>query len=146
MQDDDESENSLIDFLGIYGTKQQQFITDTQRDLSERFFNETGILLEFATERKRLPKAPGVYFLLNDRFQLCYIGQSNNIKARVASGHHAYNPTIMIIGYYIHKDMEDYRKRLDAEKLFISTLRPGMNERLIQREDKENGDKTAENG
>lgn len=73
--------------------------------------------------RKDLPTGtPGIYFLFDDELQ--YIGQSQDIRARLG-GHHVYEDDKYLIG--VLAPIEDRQERIEIEQSLIWQLVPTLN-------------------
>jgi hypothetical protein len=81
--------------------------------------------LAFA-DRSDLPPVPALYFVLSDRREVVYIGQTANLRERWKSHHRARQMTLG--AYRVHwKEIADEDQRLAAEKAAIEYFRPLWN-------------------
>jgi excinuclease UvrABC nuclease subunit len=80
--------------------------------------------------RRDLPAIPALYFVLNERLDVLYIGQTGNLRDRWKSHHRAQQ---MVGGQCrIHwRAMPDEAERLAAERQCIAYFRPPWNQREV---------------
>lgn len=77
---------------------------------------------------RKLPKIPGIYFVLNNDKELLYIGTTCNLKRRWKS-HHLKKDLIdnkwyLVIKFYITKPFDTFEQE---ESFLIALLRPPLN-------------------
>lgn len=87
-------------------------------------------------QRHQLPDSPGIYFVVNEREHLLYIGKAKNLRSRWAGGtHHRYKQFSRqgldkITIKYIPTSIADLDK---LEKEYIARLKPLMNDSKVKK-------------
>lgn len=76
--------------------------------------------------RRDLPTLPALYFVIDARLHIVYIGQTTNLRERWKAHHRA--PQMDAGGYRIHwLVVHDARRRTDGERQSIAYFRPPWN-------------------
>lgn len=76
--------------------------------------------------RRDLPPVPAVYFVLDEKLGVMYVGQTANLRDRWKTHHRALQ--MQVGGYRIHwKEVADDQQRADIEREAIAYFRPAWN-------------------
>lgn len=77
-------------------------------------------------QRRELPEVGGVYFVVDEKLVVVYVGQTENLNGRWRSHHRA--PQMSTGAYRIHwKQIDDPQERARIEQQCIDYLRPLWN-------------------
>jgi len=84
--------------------------------------------MEFAIEPNEIVYEPGIYFLIQERQGLVYIGEAQNIGKRLNTNHHVYKSGDFLVGQVYSLPNSESRK--DVEMELIQLFRPPQNKQI----------------